>query len=106
MSTSHTPGPWKAVFSEVPDIAPANCVAKIHQHLAIFSNYKVSDPRVWRADARLIAKAPELLRALKEAVCWIPDGSRMTPEQRGAKCETAYEVEEMIRALLAEIEGA
>ncbi len=41
-----------------------------------------------------------LVEALRESACWIPDGSRRTPEQRGAKCETVGEVEAMIKAAL------
>ncbi len=46
-----------------------------------------------------------LEHALNEALCWIPDGSRMTPEQRGAKCETAYEVDKMIRRAISKVDG-
>lgn len=46
-----------------------------------------------------------LLAALEEAACWIPDGSRQTPEQRGAKRETADEVREMIAAAIARAKG-
>lgn len=34
--------------------------------------------------------------ALREASAWVPDGSRKTPEQRGAKCHTAFELEGLI----------
>ena len=57
------------------------------------------------ADLNLVAAAPELLEALREALCWIPDGSRQTPDQRGAKCETAYDARKMVRAILSKAEG-
>ena len=44
------------------------------------------------------SKVSALLEALKEASCWITDGSRRTPEQRGAKCQTADDVRRMIAA--------
>lgn len=50
------------------------------------------------------AISDDLLAALKEARCWIPDGSRFTPEQRGAKKETTFGVEEMIDSTIAKAE--
>lgn len=41
------------------------------------------------ADADAIALA---VRAIQEALCWLPDGSRMTPEQRGARMAMAGDV--------------
>jgi hypothetical protein len=52
-----------------------------------------------------MAAAPELLMALQEAQCWIVDGTRRTPEQRGARCETVGDVEVMIAAAIAKAEG-
>lgn len=57
------------------------------------------------ATAHLFAAAPDLLAALKEASCWIPDGSRRTPEERGAQCVTAYDVDAMIALAIAKAEG-
>jgi hypothetical protein len=56
--------------------------------------------------AELREIAGELAAALVEAHFWIPDGSRMTPEQRGAKCETAYEVARQSDAALAKAKAA
>ena len=72
----------------------------------LFSAHVSNDNNVATADeleaiARNILAAPDLLTALEKAHCWIPDGTRRTPEQRGAKCETATEVDEMIRAAIA-----
>ena len=41
-----------------------------------------------------------LVGLLREALCWIPDGTRRTPEQRGAQMETADELRERITAAL------
>lgn len=52
--------------------------------------------------AKLRAREEKLRRALEEAMCWLPHGDRKTPEQRGAKCDTAQDVEQMINSALAE----
>lgn len=60
----------------------------------------------WDCDAddyqSVLMHAIDLRAALKEASCWIPDGSRRTPEERGAKAATAYDVEKIIADTLGE----
>lgn len=52
------------------------------------------------------AISDDLVAALKEAKCWIPDGERnSTPEKRGAKKETVFGVEEMIDSAIDRAEG-
>lgn len=46
------------------------------------------------------ARIKRLETALREARCWIVDGSRGTPEQRGATCDVANDVFELIDAAL------
>ena len=53
------------------------------------------------ADVATLTQIVDQMRdALVEARCWIPDGSRRTPEQRGAKCATVQEVDALIQAAL------
>ena len=50
-----------------------------------------------QAEVERLRAAVKLLReALGEAACWVPDGSYMTAVERGAKCETAGDMREMI----------
>lgn len=49
---------------------------------------------------RMADEIERLREALAEVACWIPDGSRQTPEQRGCKCSTAYDVERWIARAL------
>ena len=70
------------------------------------------------AERRLVGVRPEFIRALladldaaedrvaaleaglREAQAWLPHGDGKRPADRGAKCETAYEMFAMIDALL------
>lgn len=59
--TTHTPGPWcfrKDIVYGGPDEDPV-CVM----------NYELT-PEIMAANARLIAKAPELLAALRDVMLW------------------------------------
>ena len=46
----------------------------------------------WKDEQRVAQSQPLLLAVLKEALCWVPDGSGQTAEQRGAKCSTLEEM--------------
>ena len=54
------------------------------------------------ANARLIASAPALLAALKEARAWMARGR---PIDHGAKCGTWSEADDMVERAIAEAEG-
>lgn len=62
---THTKGPWEF---RAPNIKPANSLG----HLATLSDY---DRATQVADGHLIAAAPELLEALKEALEFVKDNS-------------------------------
>ena len=49
----------------------------------------------------LQAEVERLREALTEARCWIPDGSRTTPMDRGAKCDTFSEARWLMTTALA-----
>lgn len=71
----HTPGPWQAnkrhngwdVYA--PD---KRVVAEI---------YRVAEPEICEANARLVAAAPELLEAAKRFIAWIDSGKRGFPSE-------------------------
>jgi hypothetical protein len=73
MNTKHTPGPWKArkgFDSETIEVfAPNSKIKKPFQptDLAVVQ----ADSREGKANARLIAAAPELLEALEEAETYL-----------------------------------
>lgn len=80
MNTKHTPGPWRigdaghTVFGpRVSDVRDLQTVAKL-----VRGNKTID---TWKANARLIAAAPELLAALERVVPWIgrmiADGGHM-----------------------------
>ena len=52
MNTSHTPGPWKA---------SGRYIAAGGYHLAVTTNAPPEMDQEWKANARLIAAAPQLL---------------------------------------------
>jgi len=55
-----------------------------------------------RAQLKASQADVKLLReALTEARCWIPDGSRTTPMDRGAKCDTFSEARWLMTTALA-----
>ena len=88
--TKHSPGPWRAILDEKPDaeIWDAN-------GLEIAKVYFDSDRR--EADARLIAKAPELLEALDSVCCALSTREDLSEMER-RELESGF-------ALIREIEG-
>ena len=71
MSTSHTPGPWYFTTPEAEGVRGARRIKTSGLQVAgsdveiIFAG--VEAPLITEPDARLIAAAPELLEALKQA---------------------------------------
>lgn len=97
---SHTKAPWSIELDQDEHSSifgpEGECIGTIHRWI-----YDTPDAlEESEANANLVFSSPDLLAALVEAACWIPDGSRRTPEQRGAKCETADEAREMIAAAI------
>lgn len=55
---------------------------------------------IWGRLVEVEADVKLLREALQEAACWLPDGTRTTPRDRGAKCETFSEAREIISIAL------
>ena len=104
--TKHTPGPWyvdpdnPTMILDAPLATAKEIVAQcgvsaklgIARHISIASS---------QANARLIATAPELLEALKEARRWMSG----IPAENGATCETKAQMSDMVDAAIAKAEG-
>jgi hypothetical protein len=66
MDTKHTPGPW-VVRGPGSVIGHSNkCVVQNNDHFDWVAQVQVSNMPEWEANAKLIASAPELLKALIE----------------------------------------
>jgi len=105
MSTSFTPGPWKA---EEGSIHHAGQIVITADHAGMTSNTPLArlapfDDAVW-PDARLIAAAPDLYEALKEAVeCgMIPKSS--ASDGGAVRHSRQVIVADMIRAALSKVQ--
>ena len=105
----HTPGPWKIARQ---GISPGWLIYSDFERELFGATHYIAQNLTHEADARLIAAAPELLAALKEAVDIIEDAHAMLTAERlgrhGPGCRggcpdaaTAHRA----RALLAKIEG-
>jgi hypothetical protein len=75
--TAHTPGPWRVMVSITGKGSELHIISETRIHLASAGWLEGSAEE--RANARLIAAAPELLECLQECIEWIDD------EQRGVK---------------------
>ena len=91
MNAKHTPGPWEAVGNLVrsPMVQPQG-LSKGVQIAECRDAYFLSHTEESKANARLIAAAPELLEALQEMVSLVEmvipfDG----PQQRKARAAIA-----------------
>lgn len=68
---SHTPGPWKTVTTD-EDITTKTIIDEDNYWIARVLNFDtdIDDIVESKANARLIAAAPELLEALKNIIIW------------------------------------
>ena len=66
--SKHTPGPWRVVKD------PTNLSLQVYgQTLALFECWRRSDEQTELANARLVAAAPDLLKALEFVIRGVPD---------------------------------
>ncbi len=94
MTTKHTPGPWHITSGLVVD-ANENEIAYTHG-----AGTSVFKPTTMDANARLIAKVPDLLRELKSALFYI--------ETYGGEVTSNFAAGgnlQQVKALIAQAEG-
>ena len=106
--SKHTPGPWRAEISCDETGAPQKCwwiSAKGDVDIGETSGEKRSDEEA--ANALLIAAAPELYEALKEALpvlLGLVTDEGLKPEKKGYVCG-GYSAYEAVRKALEKAEG-
>ena len=66
--TQYTPGPWEKFPPGTIVANPDQCVIKRREDFDWIASVQISNIPNWRANARLIAAAPELLEAAKDVV--------------------------------------
>ena len=99
----HTPGPWEVVqHSHVDDELWLSVNQQADEHgmkeWVAEIKYLVTDPDRQKANARLIASAPEMLNALKETLAF-------WTTTRFAECENGCDcVVDVVRAAIAKAE--
>jgi hypothetical protein len=82
MKKEHTPGPWK--------LAGPTTISNADETIVIGYAHNYKTPRVQTdANARLIAAAPELLEALKDAVCALQCSGKDWPAETKARAAIA-----------------
>lgn len=102
--TQHTPGPWEAQIFPHDDADFA--IWKVGVRLALVdSRPNDKNMKESRANARLIAKAPEMLTALKHLRAAVDTLSDEVTHQRAAKWGIVNNALVEACALLREIEG-
>jgi hypothetical protein len=74
---SHTPGPWRTSSTYAMVETAKLKICEVHVNENVSENE--FDFEQWRANAKLIAAAPELLAALKDLVQYLP--SVFDPEE-------------------------
>lgn len=90
-TATHSRGPWEAECKDIYDI-DGDFVARLYN----------TKPDEVEANAHLIAAAPELLAACKEAVLYLEAGISSTRFAYQARCNAV----QLCRAAIAKAEGA
>ena len=85
---AHTPGPWKVQPGSGDSEYAFNVVAGEPGSVVLVANVAAEDHATRRANARLVASAPDLLAALRELVA-APNKKR--PEHVWAEARAAIE---------------
>lgn len=77
MKTQHTPGPWHTnnLYSKVLSEKLEICEVSVNAQNENF------DYEQWRANAKLIAAAPELLNLIIQADAWLSMNLNPSPEE-------------------------
>ena len=79
MSAAHTPGPWWVTDSGVRDSGGYICHTKPPTHYPDQNERYAKEVAERKANARLIAAAPELLQALRRAVLALAFAAESSP---------------------------
>lgn len=95
-----TPAPWSLAGKLIVGDGPDGRV----EIAAVFTEAEYQACLPWEANVALMLAAPEMLFALKEARCWIDDGSGQTPEQKGAQVDMLTSVLRVIDTAIAKAE--
>lgn len=104
----HTPGPWRVAYDDHNGQA---VVSSEHTEIATCWHHCVgSIEKQMRANARLIAAAPELLAIAEEFLCTLDCLERNGPDLTCADGEfvaasTIHDRAEMLRAAIAKAKG-
>ena len=72
MTTPHTPGPWRLRYGKRFEYDYLLKAGK-DTPIAYWSNFKIRTKKESKANARLIAAAPDLLEALQYAIRQVPE---------------------------------
>ncbi len=98
MKTEHTPGPWTVAWNEDRKWCGVDCGDRADPHRAevcsvCLENVEIDDDtQAWeraKADARLIAAAPDLLAALQGMLEHARDACALIPEHAFARARAA-----------------
>ena len=93
MSATHTPGPWRFEWDGRPTWSCVRHRVKGEWQVAVTDDLIDEHPEESEANARLIAAAPELLAALKEALYAVTE------------IDNAHKSLRQMRAAIAKAEG-
>lgn len=101
--SGHTPGPWRA--DDCDSIVSARGILAASDDLRAACWY-VSDPVERRANALLMAAAPDLLEALKALTVWSENGEQLCfRSHNGIPMGLSEKQERLARAAIATAEG-
>ena len=110
--SQHTPGPWRAVTGppkDQPQLLYRSLICVIEQSgdrywAVVQDDGKTVRAEQWEPIARLIAAAPELLKAAQAALPYIDAYGAMTPMDEGHGCGDRLAAD-ALRAAIAKATG-
>ena len=88
MTTPHTPGPWRLSYGKRFEYDYLLKAGK-DTPIAYWSNFKIRTKKESKANARLIAAAPDLLQALQEVMPMLEIRGEPEPGSIGRKARAA-----------------
>lgn len=104
MEANHTPGPW-IFYADLPSVKPNWHLVATENRLRVLATVHIEPGNpVDVANARLIASAPDLLKALKKALPFIPPTAIDIGMAESSPVAECY-INSMVRASIAKAEG-